>query len=398
MTDATKTRSRDAALSIDPDTGEVILAKDAKGGAKEAQTAKTKSPFALFSRNFCNYPLARSAAATPRSMPRYSNGWRRHLVLHRHSRTKAPLVILILPFGDEPRAPGRFDVDLLLFLTAQASRARLGFVHTLALEAGRAAIDQAASRREAKTLFYQTHTEGHPQDRFNAALRLRPGEYERALGLVSGDPSRDAERWRGAVAYAEASKQLRRSRKILDDITLEFPSLRALICALGRAPNKPENFASVRASLEYWTRARIRYVGSWHASKGKRSLEFGFIKRLTFEPGGRVLVQLDPTFLASTLSYAAKIKLPLPVGSEGTQNLHVLCRGWRAAALGERQWKLATLCQRLGIVGRWPSELRHALMRAVDAVNRYRRERGQGALLGVVFEGGKVRLHVVRSN
>ena len=273
--------------------------------------------FCLINKNFCHYPLARHPAATPAWLNTRSGKWR-GCVLHWHPESIEAIVILKLPSSALPqcpgleRAPNRYDMDVLLRLSAMALVAQHGIRHQLAKQAGKKALEG-------------------PEDQFFFKSEI------------------------GSMAYADAFEKI----DGVGDITLKFNSLRALVRALGRAPDAQSNRASVTSSLQLWRRLRVRHR-RWHEPSRKVDKRFRpFIEKLQMPRSGRgpVLVKLSAEYMTTLTTYALKVPFPLPLASEPALNLGLFLPLFLRRPKKPKtcpSYELQHVCEKLGIVGNQP--------------------------------------------
>ncbi len=109
--------------------------------------------FAPLSKNFAHFPLCRHLAATPPW--RISSGGSRLLCELHQNKTGKSTILLSMPKSlakhhpELIRAPSRFDVDLLLRLTAISKIAEKSAIYLEAAEAGALAINAEHGNRQA---------------------------------------------------------------------------------------------------------------------------------------------------------------------------------------------------------------------------------------------------------
>ena len=305
----------------------------------------TAPEFVPINRNFLHFPLVLSHFATPRFRLRKKLEGDPRLVCLRHEsiRIDQGSVSLYLPYSqyrhDTARAPSRFDMDVAFRLLSLALIEKAPAIHERAFAEGRKAIHRSHKRRKLD-------------------------DYE------DGAKRKTTEREAGHHAYKRTSRMLSRDRKILENLTLTFPSIYALTKALGRVPTKAKNWRAVKRSCEFLADLRVGYFDTWHWYGKTAHREVGFLSEFVVKQDGSVHIKLDPAFAKSVLGYVAKVPLPLLTTSEAAMALDGLVRVWSENKLRDvdLQYYFSVLHTKLGL---WHDNER-MLNRAVDQVNRYR--------------------------
>ncbi len=294
--------------------------------------------FCPVNKNFCHYPLARSSAVAP-PWRATSRKTRRFCVLHRQSENRKALVTVSLSAStlakqpDLERLPSRFDLGLLLRLTALTALAQSEERHRRALEAGRKRIKATDPKAREYTRL------------------IAPGAYDQTS-------------WQAEVA---------------GEVKLEFKSLRFLLQCLGRSPDASTNRAAVRESLRLWSVLNVRYC-QWYEKGDKEDKRFGpFIEYLKMPDAGRgpVIIRLSQDYMA-TISrrkgYFLKVPLPLPLASEAALNLSLFLPLFDRTPPPKGKspvYEFAAVCDRLGIAGDESWRRYERLGKAMDAVNKH---------------------------
>ncbi|RJT39762.1 hypothetical protein D3227_13225 [Mesorhizobium waimense] len=350
--------------------------------------------FAPVNRNLLHFPLARAAGAPLATRHRIRLDVPPYLiiVLHRQNKVgqgnrgmakvwlRVPMS-LITTRPDMARAPTRFDVDVLLRLTANSVMGKQRLIHEQAFAAGRKAILATGKKRQRNKLFYK-HNDRYsqqPEETFKLALNQGGRSYVSALDAGSGKPNPYAEKAAGKAAYKAASKNLRQT--IAGDQTLRFESMRQLLAALERATNKPGNYRSVERSLLYLSSVELVFA-KWYVSGNNNRYEqrtIRFLDNVAHPVNGTVTISVNPEFLSTTGSYFAQIPLPLPLtSSETAQNFELWLHAFGQFHLDYKvRRKFADFCQLLGMQLTSSAELSRALDRALDQVNRHRAQNGR---------------------
>ncbi len=305
----------------------------------------TKIEFALVNRNFAHYPIIRppSVAPTWRASP---SGKRCTWELHHDPRSGRPRIVLTLPteafdaFPEFERGPNRYDMDVLLRLTAMTALMQREERHQTSMHAGRQAIKTAS--RDRKHL-----------------LKLS----EAGLSV------RDI----GSDAYSDASWKA----EAAGEVTLRFRSLRCLLACLDRDPDQTSNRASVRRSLWFWYLLKVRNR-AWSAGNEHHDRRYApFIELLEMpdEGHGEVLVKLSSEYMATVgrdSSNYVKMHFPLVTASDAAFNMSLFLPTFVRAPNLPRTcptYDLTQLCDKLGIAGGNAPEIRRALKSALVAVN-----------------------------
>jgi hypothetical protein len=349
--------------------------------------ASGKVATARVTKNLLHYPLARP----PHAVRWSRRGGRLVGVLHEDDDGR-PLAEIDVPASLRHHAPSQYDVDLLYRLLALTQEKQWRLEGDLAhLRAGES-IDEERRRRlagEPSLLSegeYLALAAGGPKglaplERFKDMDRRgvdSEAAYARAFVCKPPRWRGHSEKMAGRKAFRVNLGAIRRAGELDGQVWLRFRSLRALVVALGRAPNRPGNFASIAQSLRFWSQARVTFR-RWYEGRQRVEKAFEpFVADVEIrDGGGLVAVRLSSEFVATGRKYYAAVPLhPVP-RSIGAFNLDHWLQAFPHGAMNRPERDLARLCAVLGFNVSDPSRASEQFGRALAAINREARAAGR---------------------
>jgi len=297
-------------------------------------TAEPRVENVFLNKNFCHLPIVLPPKLGARDWTKRSTGYDRYLHPDKHGK---PRVILWLPSTVSPRCPSPGDMDVLLRLGAVALREYARLRHLAAWEAGGAAIKAIGPDRN----FYSVPLS--QEARAERYLRRRCVDEAAADEMLMNSVSNKGQYLEGLVGACSYGTELYRLRRegAGQEIPLEFPSVRAMVLALG-LPTNDKGLRRVRQALDLWSNLAIARRG-WYVARNQKSERQGnadkrvdkifdpFVDKLTMpRPGerGPVCLTLTANYMATLLGYVVNLELPLPCTSAAAFNLLCVLEAW----------------------------------------------------------------------
>lgn len=337
-----------------------LKAKDARGA------------FVLLNKNLIHYPMLRSTSAWEER-----DGF--HVCeLHPDPKTGDPRLILSLPADfDHPRAPSRFDLDVLLRLDALHRQALAEAIHKRAMQAGRSAIDRHAVGREK----WERH------GKKSALIKRRIGfkkywdrvEAERRAGIRTG--KEDApdyvpknhpkhERDAGGRAYTLMQAKLKggslgeesyasMALDFAEKTPLRFRSLYALVKALGRDTNSKRNYVAVLDCLVLWSELGADFTSWKRRKQASREHHLRFLQA-DFDERGAIIIGFDKTWIEARGQYCARVALPLVLSSDAALNFSLWLGAFSGDTLDKTSRNFRSFCNTIGLTQEEPARLNFA--------------------------------------